>query len=111
MRKNHSRSFFRRIRRLSHQHTGIPGTESIQETEVPEIVTHVIESRTVEAAVSWRTELLAALYLFSKRRRSLLGNTGQQDTNDTSEDELESEHGVRISIPLERIKTHRMYQW
>lgn len=103
-------SFLRRFEKLSNHHSDAPATNSVPTAELHEIVTHVIESGTVEAAFSWRKELLAALYFFSRDRNSLLGSLDQKSF-DSQESDVESEPGVRISIPLERIKTYRMYRW
>ncbi|GJJ15974.1 hypothetical protein Clacol_010253 [Clathrus columnatus] len=104
-------SFFQRFRRASH-HADISSMDSVQESGPPQGTTHVIELGTIEAAFAWRKELLAALYLFSKRRNLLLSDFNKKDSDSQDSDlDSESEQGVRINIPLERIKTYKLYQW
>ncbi|KAF8579711.1 glycosyltransferase family 1 protein [Ramaria rubella] len=65
------------------------------------VVKEVIAFDTEEAAMGWRRELQAALYMFRSHRHNLLKPPCDASMAD----------GVRISIPLAKIRAHQIHPW
>lgn len=81
------------------------------------IKTDTVEYDTEEAALGWRREVQAALYLYRcqrgrgrgrKQTHPHIAEGGAEEREDVEPDQDE---GVRISIPLRRIQEHKIHTW
>ncbi|QRV84192.1 glycosyltransferase family 1 protein [Ceratobasidium sp. AG-Ba] len=55
--------------------------------------------------------MIAALYLYRHRRKTLIGHGSEKDTASKPEDAQTESRGVRICIPLARIREHQSEWW
>jgi sterol 3beta-glucosyltransferase len=67
------------------------------------VVTELVEYDTEEAAMGWRRDVQAALYLYRHHRRTVLTPSSDADAD--------ADEGVRISIPLARIRAQDVHVW
>ena len=66
-------------------------------------VTESVIFDTEEAAMGWRREVQAALYMSRRQRRNVLTPSSDADAD--------TDDGVRISIPLTRIQALSTHTW
>ncbi|KAG9088898.1 hypothetical protein FS749_001773 [Ceratobasidium sp. UAMH 11750] len=70
-----------------------------------------VDFDTEESCNEWRRETKAALYMYRHHRKTLIGHGSEKDTASKPEDAQTESRGVRICVPLARIREYQSDWW
>ncbi|KAG9121241.1 hypothetical protein FRC07_002884 [Ceratobasidium sp. 392] len=70
-----------------------------------------VDFDTEESCNEWRRETKAALYMYRHRRKTLIGHGCEKDVASKPEDAHTESRGVRICVPLARIREYQSEWW